>query len=478
MLHDDFVWDLDISPDGKLFVTASYDKKVRLWSVTDGSPIGLPMEHQGPVDTVAFSPDGKHLVSASRDKTVRLWDVATCQPIGNPMRHDETVLKAIFNPVDGTKVLSMGWDNAAYLWNVRPPPWPGEVIPVPGQMQTIHFADRDDHVFVATRDGKVGIWSLGRKRFVTPVISASETIERAAFHLANRQCATADANGIIRFWDLQSGNKLGQTKAIGSNPVMSLAFAADGDSVFAAYLSGSVLQWKIPEGTQIGGPMKHSEKMDALAVSPLGRVIGTGCRDDYLYLWNTADTKTPPRKIRHTNPVLAVDFSPERQSVATGSDDHTARIWSLDTGKQSGEPFYLNGRATAVRFTANGNALLVGGVEDAEVTCYNTKTHDSQYLPLPHSMGVSHITANTSGSLVVTVTNDGIARLWRVPTTNESPPKWLPDYLRAVSGLAFSNQQRLVEVPMRERVELRKKLLDMPRDSSDWSKLVKASFGR
>jgi WD40 repeat protein/serine/threonine protein kinase len=475
LYHDDFVWEMDISPDGKLFATASYDKTVRLWSLPDGAPAGVPMRHEGPVDTVVFSPDGRRLVSAGRDHTVRLWDVSTCRPVSNPMRHDETVLGALFDPKDAGKVLSFGWDNAAYLWDVRPSPWPGEVIPIAAKVRAVEFAQTDERVFIATRDGRAGIWSLPGKRFVIPAVSAPEAIERAAFHRGSNQCATVGASGIIRFWDLESGKKRGETKAA-PDQIMSLDFAADGHSVFAAYLSGSVLQWKVPEGTQIGPPLRHSEKMDALAVSPSGREIGTGCRDDYLYLWNPTVTKPVPRKLRHTNPVLAVSYDPTGQFVATGSDDHTARIWSVASGQQIGEPFYLNGRATGLHYTAGGKALLVGGVEDTEVTCYDTKTHDSVYLPLPHSTGVSQITSNPSGALVITVSDDGVARLWRIPSTTELRPRWLPDYLRAVSGMAFSSQQRLIEVPMRERVELRKKLLEMAAGDSIWETTMRSSL--
>jgi WD40 repeat protein len=257
---------------------------------------------------------------------------------------------------------------------------------------------------------------------------------------------------------------------------MSLAYAVDGKSLFAAYLSGYVFQWKIPEGTQIGQSMRHSEKMDALAVSPSGDEVASGCRDDYLYLWKIGSESAPARKIRHTNPVLAVTYSPDGRFIATGCDDHTARIWSVTSGEQQGEPFYLNGRPTALRFTAGGNAVLVSGTQDTDVDCYDAKTHNSLYLPLPHPTGVSHITSNSDGSLVITVTNDGVARLWRIPTTSESPPKWLPKYIRALGGLAFTPQQQLVQVSTKERLKLRQELLSQPPENTIWDKLMRWSF--
>jgi tetratricopeptide (TPR) repeat protein len=62
------------SPDGKIVLTGSFDNTARLWDVATGRPLGPPMEHSGPVESVAFSPDGRSVLSGSSD-AARLWDV-------------------------------------------------------------------------------------------------------------------------------------------------------------------------------------------------------------------------------------------------------------------------------------------------------------------------------------------------------------------------------------------------------------------
>jgi hypothetical protein len=74
------------------------------------------------------------------------------------------------------------------------------------------------------------------------------------------------------------------------------------------------------------------------------------------------------------------------------------------------------------------------------------------------------------------VTNDGVARLWRIPSTSQLSPKWLPQYLRALGGLAFSPQQQLVQVSTKERLNLRQELLRQSPENSVWDRIMRWSF--
>uniref|UniRef100_A0A673JU05 F-box-like/WD repeat-containing protein TBL1XR1 n=1 Tax=Sinocyclocheilus rhinocerous TaxID=307959 RepID=A0A673JU05_9TELE len=56
---------------------ASFDSTVRLWDVDRGICIHTLTKHQEPVYSVAFSPDGRHLASGSFDKCVHIWNTQT-----------------------------------------------------------------------------------------------------------------------------------------------------------------------------------------------------------------------------------------------------------------------------------------------------------------------------------------------------------------------------------------------------------------
>ena len=72
--HDDRVWRVAFSPDGRLLATTSADKTARVWDPATGEHLRTLAGHEGGVWGVAFSPDGRLLATTSDDRTTRLWE--------------------------------------------------------------------------------------------------------------------------------------------------------------------------------------------------------------------------------------------------------------------------------------------------------------------------------------------------------------------------------------------------------------------
>jgi WD40 repeat protein len=55
--------------------SGSDDKTVKLWSVESQKEVTTLQGHDNIIYSVAFSPDGKYLASGSQDNTVKFWSM-------------------------------------------------------------------------------------------------------------------------------------------------------------------------------------------------------------------------------------------------------------------------------------------------------------------------------------------------------------------------------------------------------------------
>lgn len=63
---------VQFSPDGRWFVSASFDKAIKLWDGLKGTFVATMRAHVGPVYQVAWSSDSRLFVSGSKDSTLKV----------------------------------------------------------------------------------------------------------------------------------------------------------------------------------------------------------------------------------------------------------------------------------------------------------------------------------------------------------------------------------------------------------------------
>jgi cytochrome c len=148
-------------------------------------------------------------------------------------------------------------------------------------------------------------------------------------------------------------------------PVRALAISPDGKHAVSGSFDTSAIRWSLEHNTAEQVMRFHDAAVNAVAYLKDGRIV-TGGADGKIAIWTPG--KPDPDKVLegHRGPVAALAVSPDGKTLASGSWDHTIRLWPLKGGKKDEEPRVLEGNAqnvNGVAFTPDGKALVSAGYD-------------------------------------------------------------------------------------------------------------------
>ena len=114
--HQQLVNHISFSPDGRLFASASFDKKVKIWNGINGTYVTTLTGHVQSVYMVSWAPDSRYLASASRDSTVKIWDIEKPKNALNTLSGHEDEVFALDWAPNGGQVASGSKDRTIKIW--------------------------------------------------------------------------------------------------------------------------------------------------------------------------------------------------------------------------------------------------------------------------------------------------------------------------------------------------------------------------
>lgn len=503
--HNDAVLSAAFSPDGQQVVTASRDRSARIWDAETGkTTFTLSEGHDFLASTAQLFGNGRHLATAAGDNTVRIWDVAagverfsldqtgrssalaiptngdwlaTGGPKGTVQvwntltgkqiaeltgheaevtaaaastdllatgdergvirlwrrnaagqwntngvlrGHSRTITTLAFTP-DAKRLVSASGDRTCGQWDVatgaelRP-----LVLKHPEWVAAMDLSDDGRFALTACDDGKARLWRLADAEMITEHES-KETIFSSVDLAPDASAAllTSSGDAIVYRWNLKTDDATTLEPLLDFGKRNSLVWSARyaGDSTSVLTVGGNDAQlWRVDPVRSLMRFSPHGAVADA-AFSPDGTLVATGSWDHSAKLWN-ATTGTAVRKLdgAHTGFVNSVAFSPDGKQLLTASDDATARLWHVQNGQPTGTVFSGHtGRILQAKFAPNGEQVLTVA-SDRTARLWNAGSGALQQTFTGHDWAVLCGAISADGRLIATGSEDHTARLWDART--------------------------------------------------------------
>jgi WD40 repeat protein len=155
----------------------------------------------------------------------------------------------------------------------------------------------------------------------------------------------------------------------------------------------------------------------ALALSREGK-LATGDDSSVIRLWTVPDLKLILTCEGHTDYVRAVSFSPDGQTLASGSDDFSVKVWNVHNGEcRITWEGYHTSWVWAVAFSPDG-VTVASGSDDKTIRLWNVNTGECLNTLKGHNNGVRVVAFSPDGKILASGSNDKTVKLWDVTTGN------------------------------------------------------------
>jgi cytochrome c len=268
--HDSAVNAVAFLKDGRM-VTAGADAHIAIWTAGQPDPDKVLYGHNGPIVGLAVSPDGATLASASWDRSVRIWSLSDAT--SRVLEGNAQAVNGVAIMPDGKNVVSAGYDASLRIW------------PLAGGSEIIRNLPSPLNSVAVAPDGEiVTAGATGRLFFLSPAGDVRAELEISATPIIavvispdGRLVAAAGIRGSVSIID-RKARKIERTLVGPGLPVWSVAFFPDSHTLLTGGTDRMIRRWDAVSGEPVGAVIvgAPSDPLAAYAGDP-GAAVFRAC---------------------------------------------------------------------------------------------------------------------------------------------------------------------------------------------------------
>ena len=181
-------------------------------------------------------------------------------------------------------------------------------------------------------------------------------------------------------------------------------------------LSGSAsAQWDANTDRLLKTRPGHTGSVYSVSFSPDGNTVASGSSDKTVLLWDANTSRLLKTLTGHTGSVYSVSFSPDGNTVASGSSDKTILLWDANTSRLLKTLTGHTSSVYSVSFSPDARKIASGS-GDNTVLLWDANTGRLLKTFTRHTSIVRSVSFSPDGDTIASGSWDKTVRLWDMKT--------------------------------------------------------------
>ncbi|HAC62028.1 MAG TPA: hypothetical protein DCF68_00470 [Cyanothece sp. UBA12306] len=416
--------DLKFNPQGTILASGSRDGTIKLWNVTDGTPINTLKEHQNDINHISFSPDGQLLASRSSDKVVKLWNIPSGKVLSTLSEHQRGVTAVAFSP-DGQLLVSGDRNGVIKLWNTKTAKLVTEVQRHDGSVYSLNFSPDGQYLASAGEGNFLHLWRniAGNWELDATLQSHNGGTYSVQFSPNAPRLVTAGEDKMIKVHQIPSPLPITPDQEIDSaslNPDDARTFIMGGWNSFLqlGYRQENTTNYKLDVPLNLNGTFL----INVVSFSHDGKQFAVGGENNQLQVWNLDAKNYSIIRVQNTNVTALAFGSRNRKKIlatASGLENPVIQLWEHKESAEYKELWNKENhseRINTIALSPNGQILASAGY-DGQIILLNVANGET--IRLKNELKLKESYSNLlkfthDGRILASANDDNTIKLWQV----------------------------------------------------------------
>lgn len=328
--------------------------------------------------------------------------------------HKDSIYSVHLNPADQNMCVSGDGDDQAYVWNVTD----GKVLyHLKGHTDSViscSFSADGKYVATGSMDATIRVYSSTDGTLVSVLEGPSSDVEWFKWHPKGAVITAGTEDASVWMWNAVTGACM---RVFGGHigTVTCGTWCSGGKMIGTGGSDGSVYIWSPKTGQAAhhlaAGKMFHDGAITSLAAHPTAKLLLSGSQDRTANLINVDSGKVLATFKGHEDGIEAVGFCNQMKLCSTASLDGTLKIWDMSTGALRGSCSHAEGLIQSKWHPTQPYVYTCG--LDKTVRMWDARSATVVKQWRGHRDVVMDLTVANDGSFVATASDDNTSLVFR-----------------------------------------------------------------